>query len=186
MTAQSSGSMKAKQWHGLPFRPGEQTIYPALLRSFVIAAGIACVSGCDPVRTITHDVTIDVSDAQGQPARDVKVSMKESWESWQTWGSGIKDEYKAYYREVWGKAPWREGVTGAQGRLVITVSITALDRTRGNTPPPCRDTVSDREFIIKLSGQNVQDEVRLVMKPGASVKGKSHTVAVVDIEKPHY
>ena len=82
--------------------------------------------------------------------------------------------------------PWLKGVTNAQGKAVITTRITALDRTRGSEPPPKRDVVSNREYIIKLQGQKAEDEVRLVMKPGASVKGKSYTVTVIDIQKPRY
>jgi hypothetical protein len=160
----------------------------ALARSMVLATAIGSLCGCDPVRTITHDVTLSVMDRQGLPVRGVKVSMKESWESWKTWGSGVRKEDEAHYREVWASdfVPWREGVTDAQGRGVITVKITALDHTRGNMPPASRDTVSNREYIIKLKGQNVQEEVRLVMKPGASIKGKSYTVSVVEIQKPRY
>jgi uncharacterized protein YeaO (DUF488 family) len=188
MMAQSSGSTKAVPRDRLSACPGRQPICSALLGSLALAVGIACLSGCDPVRTITHDVTIAVSDAQGLPARDLKVSMKESWESWRTWGSGVSKNDEAHCRQVWAGdfVPWRQGTTNAQGRVIITVEVTAIDSTRGNEPPACRDTVSNREFIIKLQGQNVQDEVRLLMKPGASAKGKSHTVAFIDIEKPHY
>jgi hypothetical protein len=160
----------------------------SLLRSIILAAGIVSLTGCDPVRTISHNVTLAVSDGQGQPAGGVKVSMKESWESWRTWGGGVSKEDEAHCRQVWGgdSVPWREGVTDARGNAVLTLRITAIDRTRGNTPPASRDTVSSREYIIKLQGQAGQEEVRLVMKPGASVKGKSYTVAVVAIQKPRY
>jgi hypothetical protein len=159
-----------------------------LVRSIVLVAGMVSLCGCDPVRTITHNVTMAVLDQQGLPARDVKVSVKESWESWQSWGGGIREEDEAHYRQEWASdfVPWREAVTNAQGNAVITVRITALDRTRGNTPPASRDTVSNREYVIKLKGHNVHDEMRLVMKPGASVKGKSYTVTVVEIQKPQY
>jgi hypothetical protein len=146
------------------------------------------MSGCDPVRTITHNVTVAVVDEKGLPAPDVNVSMKESWESWQSWGRGVEEADKAYYRQQWASdfVPWLKGVTNAQGNAVIKITITALDRTRGNEPPAKRDTVSNREYIIKLQRQNVQDELRLVMEPGASVKGKSYTVTVIDIQKPRY
>jgi hypothetical protein len=157
-------------------------------RLIVLAAGIGSLCGCDPVRTITHDVTLKVLDGQGSPVQGVKVSMKESWESWKSWGGGVKKDEETHYRGVWGSdfVPWREGVTDVHGKVVITVKITALDHTRGNTPPASRDTVSNREYIIKLKGQNAQEELRLVMKPGASVKGKSYTLSVVEIQKPRY
>mgnify|MGYP001105890393 CR=1 FL=1 len=163
-------------------------LHSAKLRSIILATGIVSMSGCDPVRTITHDVTVAVVDEKGLPAPDVNVSMKESWESWQSWGGGVEEADKAYYRQQWASdfVPWLKGVTNAQGNAVITIRITALDRTRGNEPPAKRDTVSNREYIIKLQRQNVQEELRLVMKPGASVKGKSYTVTVIDIQKPRY
>jgi hypothetical protein len=157
--------------------------WPALL-----AATIATLSGCDPVRTITHNVTLKVVDAHGSPISGVNVAIKESWESWQTWGGAAKEADKAYYRERWASdfVPWLKAVTDAQGRAVITIRITALDWTKGNQPPPSRDTVSNREYLIRLEGQNGQDDLRLVMKPGAAVKGSSYTVTVGDIEKPRY
>jgi len=133
-------------------------------------------------------VTTVVLDQQGLPAHDVKVSMKESWESWQSWGGRVKKDDNAYLRSVWESefVPWLESVTDAQGKAVIKIRITALDGTRGKEPPADRDTVSNREYIIKLQGRNVQDETCVVMKPGASVKGKFYTVAVIDIQKPRY
>ena len=157
----------------------------AKVRSIILATGIVSLSGCDPVRTIRHNVTMAVVDEQGLPAPDVKVSMKESWESW---GGGVKEADKAYYRQEWESdlVPWLKGVTNTQGKALITITITAIDRTRGNEPPANRDTVSNCEYIIKLQGQNVQDQMRVVMKPGASVKGKFYTVTVIDIQKPRY
>jgi hypothetical protein len=153
----------------------------------ILAMGIVNLSGCDPVRTIRHAATIAVVNEQGLPAPDVKVSMKESWESFQSWGGGTPESEKSYYRQRWaGEIPWLTGVTNAQGNAVIMIEKTGLDWTKGNKPPAKRDVVSNREHIIKLQGQNGEDEVRLVMKPGASVKGKSYTVTVIDIQKPRY
>jgi hypothetical protein len=133
-------------------------------------------------------VTVAVVDEQGLPAPNVNVSMKESWESWQSWGDGVKEAEKAHYEQVWASdfVPWLKGVSNTQGKAVITIRITALDGTRGNEPPPGRDNVSNREYIVKLQGQNVQDEMRIVMKPGTCVKGRFYGVTVVDIQKPRY
>jgi hypothetical protein len=158
------------------------------LHSTVLAIVIVITSGCDPVRTITHNVTVAVADEKGLPASDVNVSMKESWESWRSWGGGVKEADRAYYRQEWAIdfVPWLKGVTNAQGNAVIAIRETALDWTKGDEPPPERDTVSKREYIIKLQRHDVEDELRLVMKPGPSVKGKSYTVTVIDIQKPRY
>ena len=122
------------------------------------------------------------------PVSGVNVAIKESWESWQTRGGGIKEADKADYRQRWASdfVPWLKAVTDAQGRAVVTIRETALDWTKGNQPPPNRDWVSNREYLIKLQGKNGQDDLRLVMKPGASAKGSSHTVTVIDIENPRY
>jgi hypothetical protein len=158
------------------------------VRAIIFATGIVSLCSCDPVRTITHDVTVSVVDGQALPAPNMNVSIKESWESWQTWGGGVPEADKAYYRQNWESdfVPWLKGVTNAQGKAIITVRRTSMDDTRGNEPPANRDHVSNREYIIKLQGQATQDEMRVVMKPGASVKGKSCTVTVIDIQKPRY
>jgi hypothetical protein len=163
-------------------------LHNAELCSLVLASAIVSISGCDPVRTITHSVTVAVVDEKGVPAPNVNINMKESWESWQTWGRGFDETEKAHYRQNWESdiVPWRKGATNTQGRAVVVIEDTALDRTRGKEPPTNRDMVSNREYIIKLQGQNVQDEVRLVMKPVASVKGKFYTLTVINIEKPRY
>lgn len=109
--------------------------------------------------------------------------MKESWESWQT---GTPESERAYFRRNWESRPWLEGVTDAQGEAVIRIESTAMDSTRGNEPPAKRDVVSNREHIIKLVREDVQDEIRIVMKPGAVGAGKQYTVRIVAISSPRY
>jgi hypothetical protein len=155
----------------------------------ILAAGMFGLCGCDPVRTTSHSVVLTVMDDHGLPVPDVKVSIKESWESWQSWEpGGVAESQKAFFQERWGSdfVPWLKGVSDASGSAAIQTEITALDGTRGDEPPPNRDVVSNREYIIKLEGQNVQEEMRVVMKPGTSVKGKSYTVTIIDIQKPRY
>jgi hypothetical protein len=154
--------------------------------SIVLATGIMSLSGCDPVRTIRHHVTMEVKDDHGLPAADVKVSMKESWESWQTWGGGTPESEKSYFRQRWQSEPWLKGVTDAQGKVVIEIQIAGLDWTKGNEPPATRDFVSNREHIIRLKGPKGQDELRVVMKPDAVAAGKRYTVRIEAIEKPRY
>jgi len=144
------------------------------------------LTGCDPVRTIEHDVKIAVVDDQGRPARDVNVSIKESWESWQTWGGGIPPSQMSYERESWERDPWRKGVTDAQGKAAVCIRITAIDSTRGDKPPANRDNVSNREYLIKLQKQNDLEELRVVMKPAATAAGKRYTIKIEEIEKPRY
>lgn len=156
----------------------------------ILATWILNLSGCDPVRTIRHNVVVAVVDDHGLPVPDVNVSIKESWESWQTWGGGFPESERAIFRQRWESdfVPWRKGVTNAQGDAVIKIEVRALDWTKGNEPPPTRDFVANREHIIKLDGkfEGQRDELRVVMKPGASVKGRFFSVIVSDIEKPRY
>ena len=151
----------------------------------ILATGMVGLSGCDPVRTIRQSVKVTVMDDHGLPASDVKVSMKESWESW---GEGVAESERSYYRQEWASdfVPWYEGVTNAQGKAAIAIEETALDRTRGSEPPANRDIVSSREYVVKLQGQNVQNAMRVVMKPGAIGIGKQYTIRIEEIEKPRY
>jgi hypothetical protein len=118
------------KWHAL--------LHNSAVRSFVLAVGMVGLSGCDPVRTISHNVTIAVVDAQQMPVHGVSVNMKESWESWRSSGDATTGDDQAYRRQLWESdfVPWRKGVTDVQGHAVIALTITALDRTRGNPPPP--------------------------------------------------
>ncbi len=155
----------------------------------IVAAGMSIFSGCDPVRTTNHNVRITVVDDRGLPAPHVRVSIKESWESWQSWApGGIAESDKSFFRQRWESdfVPWREGVTNVEGEAVISVEITALDRTKGSEPPAIRDTISNREYIVKLQAQDAQDEILVVMTPGTTVNGKRYTAKVEAIEKPRY
>ncbi len=153
----------------------------------ILAMGLASLPGCDPVRTIRQSVTLAVVDDRAVPAPDVKVSIKESWESWQSWGGGIAESEKSYVRQRWeNEIPWLKGVTKADGNVVIAIEITGLDSTKGNKPSPRRDVVSNREYIIKLDGQNSHDETRVLMKPGAVGSGKRYSVTINAIEQSSY
>ena len=159
----------------------------ANVRLVILATGLAALCGCDPVRTIRHSVRMEVMDDHGVPAPNVKVSMKESWESWQTWGGGTPKSEKSYFRQRWeNEIPWLRGETDAQGKAIIWIETTGLDWTKGNEPPAKRDFVSNREHIIKLDGQRGQDEIRMVMKPVAAGTGRQYTVRIEAIEKPKY
>jgi hypothetical protein len=161
----------------------------------ILAAGIAGFSSCrDPVvghrvRTIRYHVTVRVLGDRGLPVSDVKVSMKESWQSWKSRGSGgnAKSE-EPFFRQRWASdfVPCYESVTDAQGEATIRIENTAMDQTTGSTPPANRDIVSNREFIVKLEGEKVQEQMLLVIEPGAIGNGKSCTIEIEAIEKPKY
>lgn len=164
-----------------PFRFG------ATLRLIILVTGLMGWWGCDPVRTIQHSVTMDVTDNHGAPVPDMKVSMKESWESWQTRGGGTANAERSYFYQRWkNEIPWLRGVTDTQGQAVIEIRTAALDWTKGNDPPTTRDWVSGREHVIRLEGPKGQEDIRLVLTPGAVGTGQQYTVTIQDIEKPRY
>src|SRR4030042_3177275 len=78
-------------------------LYRAKVSSIILAMGIVSLSGCDPGRTIAHNVTVAVVDEQGSPVPDMNVSMKKSWASWQSRGQGVEEAAKAYYRPLWAR-----------------------------------------------------------------------------------
>lgn len=77
-------------------------------------------------------------------------------------------------------------MTNTQGKAVLTFRVTALDWTKGGETPARRDWVSGREYIVKLRTPNAEEELRVVMKPGAVSKGKRYTVRIERMSKPRY
>jgi hypothetical protein len=155
----------------------------------LLAAGMLSLSGCDPVRTTSQRITIAVENDRGLPVPDAKVRIKESWESWQSWTpGGFKEGERAFYRERWESdfVPWHEGLSDAQGKVVLEMVVCALDWTKGNEAPAKRDRVSNREYIVKVQTKDAEDELLAVMKPGTISKGKRYTVRIEAIEKPRY
>ncbi len=168
--------------HGIRLLSGKACV-------ILVAAGILNLSGCDPVRTTSQNITIAVEDGQGLPVPDAKVRAKESWESWQSWTpGGFKEGEKSYFRERWESdfVPWLEGLTNAEGKAVLKLDVTALDETRGSEPPARRDIVSNREYIVRLQTRDAEDELLVVMRPGTVSSGKRYTVRIEAIEKPRY
>jgi hypothetical protein len=162
-----------------------------------IAAGILSLSGCDHTRTTSQSLTIAVEDSRGLPVTDAKVRIKESWESWQC-PPGVKESERAFYRDRWKNdafyreswesdfVPWHQGSTDAQGKAVLEVVEDALDSTRGSKPPADRDSISNREFLVRFQEPGVEEEVRIMMRPGTVSSGKRFKVRIEEIRKPVY
>lgn len=145
-----------------------------------------CLYGCDPVRTVKQSMLIRVVDQSGTPVSDVKVRMRESWESWKlTIGEVPQAELNGYHAR-WLSEPWLEGLTDVGGEAHISSEVTSLDWNKGSAPPVERDIVSDREYIVELSRQNVSEKVSIKLRQGATGKGKTYTVSVESIGKPTY
>ncbi len=145
-----------------------------------------CLYGCDPVRTVKQSMLIRVVDQSGTPVSDVKVRMKESWESRKlTMGEVPQAEVNGYHAR-WLSKPWLEGLTDVRGEALISSEVTALDWNKESDPPLERDVVSDREYIVELSRQNVSEKVSIKLRQGATGKGNTYTVSVESIGKPTY
>jgi hypothetical protein len=98
-----------------------------------------------------------------------------------------EDEWHRTKRNYWDRSPWFVGNTDDRGEAEIDAVYVEIDRTRGSKPPPRRDDVSGQPFLVKVKErQSPEQELSVVMKPGASVTGKSYTVTVIDIERPRY
>lgn len=155
----------------------------------LVLVGLSCLAGCDPVRRTTQNITLTVKDGQGRPVAGIEVRAKESWESWQTWSpEGINDGDQAHYRARWESdfVPWLHGRTDAQGEAVLKFDQTSLDGSKGRTPPPERDRVSNREYIVRLRHKDEEDELRVLMKPGKEGRGARYSLRVDSIESSNY
>jgi hypothetical protein len=134
-------------------------------------------TGCDPVRTTSQPVRLRVVDsASGQPVVGAHVSLKDD-----------RETAEALSPDDWHQPPWFSDVTDKRGEADIDVKYTALDRTRGSRPPSGRDWVTGIRFLVRVKqSQQPEEELSVVMNLGASVKGKSYTVTVIDIQEPRY
>mgnify|MGYP002388364544 CR=1 FL=1 len=123
-------------------------------------------NGCDPTRTTSQIVGLRISNSStGEPVANAQVALKELREH----------------------SPWFEGKTNKNGLVEIKVTFSALDRSRGPTPSSESDFVTNNLFVIRVNrGNDLDEEVRLIMKPGNSLAGHSITAAVTSIEAPRY
>jgi hypothetical protein len=147
--------------------------------------------GCDPVRTTVQSVRLKVLDAKsGQPVASVKVEMKFDFDrgyplSAET--SEPKAEQHARSRQCWEQSPWFSVFTDGKGEVEIQSKETRIDGTRGSTPPPERDVILGKPYLIKIAReQDTTDDVSLDMNPDATAKSKSYSVEVIDVQKPRY
>lgn len=164
-----------------------RTVRSIALYALMMILGI--LSGCDRVRTTSQKIIIQVKNDKGLPATEVKVRMKESWESWKTWLPGeIKKENEAFYRERWESefVPWLEASTDAQGKATLKYVVTAIDETTGDIPPTRRDWIANREYIVQIKSDDREDQVNVEMTPGTTSTGQHFTLDIEAIEDPEY
>jgi hypothetical protein len=137
---------------------------------------VGCHLG-DPVRTTSQRVRLRVVDsASGKPVAYASVSLKFDHQT----PRPQRDELEV-------DDPWSHGVTDHDGQAEIEVEITALDRSQGSTPSPDRDCVTGQPYFVRVERDRAPDEKSSVlMKPGVSVKGKTLSVTVIEIQQPRY
>jgi hypothetical protein len=162
------------------------------LRPFVLFASLVCLftAGCDPVRTTSQTVhLLVIESASRKVVNGAQVSLKYDYtaepmpKGWRM----TPQEYENYQRQNWEHFPWSRGVTDRNGIVNVSVQYTALDRTRGPEPPPNRDWVTGRSYVVQVRHDDVPSgTLRLTMKPGQSANGKSYTVVFLSTDKPFY
>jgi hypothetical protein len=135
------------------------------------------MAGCDPVRTTSQPVRLRINRlTSGKPLAYEPVSIKPD------------DQTPRPQRdEVVQDDPWFHGVTDGDGRAVVGVKYTALDRSSGPKPPPERDWVTGTPYLVRVGeGDDPDTDVSVLMKPGTSTKGKAYEVTVIGIGSPRY
>lgn len=88
--------------------------------------------------------------------------------------------------EYWKDMPWHAGVADKHGKVDVGIEYGVLDRTVGHKPPSWRDDVSGQPYQVNVRDADAHDELRIVMRPGASAKGKVLAVRVLEIDRPRY
>ncbi len=158
------------------------------LLSSLFAAG--CPLG-DPVRTTSQLVRLRVDDtAAGNTVSYADVWLKIDFDTAYPLSEETlqpPEEWHKHKREFWKRQPWFRGPTDKSGLAEIEVEHTEIDRTPGDTPPAERDEVTGQPYLIRVKkDQQPEENLGVMMKPGQSVKGKSFTVTVIDIQPPRY
>jgi hypothetical protein len=145
----------------------------------VMGSLLAC--GCDPVRTTLQDVRLQVTKSDGgQPAAGALVWLRYDYDR----GERFLKRDTEYWKEV---SPWHAGVTDKQGKVKVGIEYTVLDRTIWGKPPAWRDWVTGQPYVMRVRGDQPQEELfSLILRRGASAKGKSFNISVLEIEKPRY
>jgi hypothetical protein len=131
-----------------------------------------------------------VDSMSGRPVDGLTIQIKKDFErsdvltpEFQKFSKDLQEHLREWYATL----PWSSGVTDLDGKAEVAIVITALDRTRGSTPPPSRDHITGEPYLVKVNrDQDPEEVLNLVMKPGEDVRGKRLTVTVVEISDPTY
>jgi len=150
-----------------------------------------CAVGCDPVRTTQQSVRLQIVDStSGTPAAGAQRQLKYDFNRAEPLSKETREPRAALHngrREFWEAFPWSRGVSGRDGRVQISIEYTSLDRTLGCKPPASQDMIAGKPYLVRVKADELpEEELSVVIKPGASVKAKSFTVTVLAIQEPRY
>jgi hypothetical protein len=162
-------------------------------REVVLLCG-ACIvlaSGCDPVRTASQTLRLQVVDsASGEPVIGIRVQVKQDFELFQTDDAQLQksDEWEQHQREFWEGLPWHFAITDEDGIADIDIIETALDRSRGDEPPASRNMLFGRTYLVVMGDDNehADEALRLKIEEDARLTEGNITLTVLDVAEPKY
>lgn len=148
--------------------------------TLAIPALLVVATGCDPVRTTSQGVLLQVtSSTSGQPVAGVPISLKYDYERSVPVAEQRPEPERPTYE-------WFSSTTDVNGQADVGVEWTVLDRTIWGKPPSWRDWVSGCSYLVKVAGDQDHEVLSLVMRPGASTKGRVFTVRTLAVEASRY
>jgi hypothetical protein len=157
----------------------------AMFKLLLSAFLLVCSLGCDPVRTVSQKVQLQILDAEADsPVSDVAIRLKEDFDPATVADEDrSKEEWEQHQREVWEQSPWHTGKTDANGVATVEVVHTAIDRSRGKEPPAERDIVSGRTYLVEIEDADVH---RLEIKKDSRAIAGSVEVVILNVAEPEY
>jgi hypothetical protein len=156
--------------------------------------------GCgDPVRTTVQQVRLRLVDSTSrQPIVGAQLLLKVDFDAaYPLSETELTRKEWDHCKSFWDQQLWFRGATDEQGNANIVVEETALDRSRGATPPAWRDRVTGKPFIVRVKtaqmptvvtklGESPEERLSLLMEPGESADGRTVVVTVLEIHGPWY
>jgi hypothetical protein len=160
-------------------------------QNVLLASCVLLGAGCDPVRTTSQTVRLSVCEStSGHAAGNARVLLKYDFEAAEPLDKETKKPPKEWHqsmRKFWDDFPWFSAATDEHGAAALGVQYTGLDRTSGSTPPPERDEVTDKPFLVRVKRPgSPEEQLSVVMKAGEVVKGKTYKITVIETGQPRY
>jgi|SRR5262245_43445823 len=159
---------------------------PYLLCITCCPFAVGCFPG-DPVRTTRQTISLRVvASAPGASIAGIRVQIKYDFRRDEEVTRRLSEDLRKNQQEGWDRQPWISCVTNRDGQVDATVVVTALDRTRGEKPPPDRDLRGTPYLVKVIEAQGSEEVLSIVMKPGEFVRGTRFMVSVLEIHDPIY